>query len=169
MSKLTPRQKKFVLEYAKDRNGAQAAIRAGYSEKGAAVMASQLLTKPNVQEALEKAVKRVDEATKIDAEYVRRRLAEIDTMDVADLLDDAGNIKPVQQWPKVWRTTISGFDLYELMTGDVATVVRKIKWPDKVKNLELLGKHVDVQAFKDKVEHSGSVNMTHEQWLESLD
>ncbi|EPW4661750.1 terminase small subunit, partial [Escherichia coli] len=25
-----------------------------------------------------------------------------------------------------------------------------IKWPDKVKNLELLGKHVSVQAFKEQ-------------------
>ncbi len=39
--------------------------------------------------------------------------------------------------------------------GDNAGLLKKIKWPDKVKNLELLGKHVDVQAFKEqtKVEH----------------
>ena len=35
--------------------------------------------------------------------------------------------------------------------------LKKIKWPDKVKNLELIGKHVDVQAFKDKVEHEGTI------------
>jgi hypothetical protein len=29
-------------------------------------------------------------------------------------------------------------------------MVKKIRWPDKLKNLELFGKHVDIQAFKDK-------------------
>ncbi len=31
-------------------------------------------------------------------------------------------------------------------------MVKKIRWPDKLKNLELFGKHVDIQAFKDKSE-----------------
>lgn len=40
---------------------------------------------------------------------------------------------------------------------ETETILKKIKWPDKLKNLELLGRHVDVQAFKDKVEHTGEV------------
>lgn len=32
-------------------------------------------------------------------------------------------------------------------------ILKKIKWPDKVKNLELLGRHVSVQAFKDNVKN----------------
>ena len=32
----------------------------------------------------------------------------------------------------------------------------KVKWPDKIKNLELLGQHVDVGAFKRDV----TVNLT---------
>jgi len=80
-------------------------------------------------------------------------------MDVADILDDAGNILPVRDWPKCWRQTISGLDVNEILSGDVATVIKKIKWPDKVKNLELIGKHVDVQAFKDQVGLSGSLKM----------
>ena len=37
--------------------------------------------------------------------------------------------------------------------------LKKIKWPDKIKNLELLGKHIAVNAFKEKVELSGNVNI----------
>ena len=33
-----------------------------------------------------------------------------------------------------------------------------MKWPDKVKNLELIGKHVDVNAFKERMEVN--VNVT---------
>lgn len=38
-------------------------------------------------------------------------------------------------------------------------LLKKIKWPDKVKNLELLGKHVSVQAFKEQMEQQ--VTATH--------
>mgnify|MGYP003622530809 FL=1 len=36
--------------------------------------------------------------------------------------------------------------------------LKKIKWPDKVKNLELIGKHVNVQAWREKqvIDHQSS-------------
>lgn len=51
---LTKREALFVAEFEKDRNGLQAAIRAGYSEAGAAVTASRLLRKANVAAQLSK-------------------------------------------------------------------------------------------------------------------
>jgi phage terminase small subunit len=33
-------------------------------------------------------------------------------------------------------------------------VLKKIKWPDKIRNLEMLGKHVSVNAFKEHHEHT---------------
>lgn len=53
MNDLTPKQRLFVLEYRKDRNGTQSAIRAGYSEKGASVQASVLLANPKIVKYLE--------------------------------------------------------------------------------------------------------------------
>ena len=49
---MTERQKRFVLEYVLDQNGAAAATRAGFSEKSAKVTASRLLTKDNVRSAV---------------------------------------------------------------------------------------------------------------------
>lgn len=94
---------------------------------------------------------------KVDAAYVLQRLVEVDQMDAADILDDHGNVRPVREWPKVWRQFISGMDLTELTEthdGERQSIgfMKKIKWPDKIKNLELLGKHVAVQAFKEKLE-----------------
>lgn len=43
--------------------------------------------------------------------------------------------------------------------GNTAALLKKIKWPDKVKNLELIGKHICVQAFKEQVEQK--VTTTH--------
>ncbi len=45
----------------------------------------------------------------------------------------------------------------ELASGDTQAIIKKIKWPDKVKNRELIGRHIEVQAFKDKVDLSGVV------------
>lgn len=153
-TKITDRQRRFVQEYLKEPNATKAAERAGYSKKTARSQGTRLLTNVAIQELISTARKERSERTSIDADYVLKRLAEIDSLDVVDILDDTGKIKPVMEWPKVWRTSISGVDIQELMTGDIDSVIRKIKWPDKTKNLELLGKHVDVQAFKESVDHN---------------
>ncbi|WP_027854689.1 terminase small subunit [Marinobacterium litorale] len=103
--------------------------------------------------------------TQIDADYVLQRHREIDEMDVIDIMDDDGGLLPVRQWPKVWRQFISGMDVSELFDGRgdekaIVGVMKKIKWPDKIRNLELMGKHVDVQAYKEKLEHGGSLEVT---------
>lgn len=160
MRKLTAKQKKFADEYLIDLNGTQAAIRAGYSVKSAARFAIELLHKTHVAEYINKIKTERSERTKIDADYVLNRIVEIDQMDVLDILDGTGNFKSITEWPKAWRTTISGLDIQEIMQGDTETVMRKIKWPDKVKNLELLGRHVSVQAFKDQKQLSGELSVT---------
>ncbi|HCR2156153.1 TPA: terminase small subunit [Enterobacter asburiae] len=151
MAKLTDKQELFAREYLKDLNATQAAIRAGYSEKTAKQVGYENLTKPHVLELVAELKAQRIEQTGIDAAYVLRRLTEIDQMDVLDILLANGELKPIKDWPKVWRTTLSGMDVVEMASADSAALLKKIKWPDKVKNLELLGKHVNVQAFKEQV------------------
>lgn len=156
MAELNQRQELFCREYIKDLNGTQAAIRAGYSPKTADRMAYELLKKPEIQAfVLQSKAERVEEV-KIDANYVLKRLIEIDEMDVADILDDVGDFLPIRKWPKTWRTTLSGLDIAIINSGDTEAIIKKIKWPDKVKNLELLGKHIGVGAFTEKVDHTSS-------------
>lgn len=151
MAKLTDKQELFAREYLKDLNATQAAIRAGYSEKTAKEVGYENLTKPHVLELVAELKAQRVEQTGIDAAYVLRRLTEIDQMDVLDILLANGELKPIKDWPKVWRTTLSGMDVVEMASADSTALLKKIKWPDKVKNLELLGKHVNVQAFKEQV------------------
>lgn len=150
--KLIAKQQRFVDEYTKDLCAKEAAIRAGYSKKSAECIGYQLLQKPLVKEAIASALEGRATRTKVDADYVLNRLAEIDQLDVLDILDNTGNLLPIKDWPKAWRQTISGLDIQELLTGEIETIVRKIKMPDKLKNLELIGRHVDVSAFRDRVE-----------------
>ena len=159
--KLTPKQEAFVREYLIDLNATQAAIRAGYSKKTANRIATENLSKPVVAAAIQEAMAGRSKRTEITADYVLNRLVEIDQMDCLDILTDDGGVKPVSDWPKIWRQFISGFDVSELFDGygqdrTISGVLKKIKWPDKVKNLELIGKHVNVQAFKE----NGNLNVT---------
>ncbi|MFX0795799.1 terminase small subunit [Escherichia coli] len=158
MAKLTDKQELFAREYLKDLNATQAAIRAGYSEKTANEQASRLLANVNVQNFVAELKATRIEQTGIDAAYVLRRLVEIDQMDVLDIMTNDMSLKPVSEWPASWRRYLSGFDLAEMFEGrgddrEMVGILKKIKWPDKVKNLELLGRHVSVQAFKDNVKN----------------
>jgi len=73
----TPKQKRFVEEYLIDFNGAQAAIRAGYSKKGADVQASQLLVIPKIAKAVEEGKKRLSIKSERDALWVVRQAERI--------------------------------------------------------------------------------------------
>lgn len=156
---LRGKQAMFVLEYIKDMdlNGTQAAIRAGYSARTAQQIAYQLLQKTSVQEAIKDAQKLRLKRLNVDADYVLNRLVQIDQMDVIDIMNDDHSLKPISEWPSIWRQYISGLDNMEEFDGRgedryLIGYLRKIKWPDKVKNLELLGKHISIGAFKDRVE-----------------
>ncbi len=157
MANLTPKQQRFVEEYLIDLNATQAAIRAGYSEKTANEIGAENLAKPSIAKAIQDALKERSERVQIDADYVLKRLVEIDQMDVLDIMDEKLNMKPLDEWPPIWRQYVNSIENMEIT--DSAGWMRKIKWPDKVKNLELLGKHIAVGAFKDKVEHSGTIEI----------
>ncbi|AER32578.1 terminase small subunit [Pantoea ananatis] len=107
---LTDKQEMFCREYLIDLNATQAAIRAGFSEKTARASGHENLTKPDVQSRIADLKSQRNEQVNIDAAYVLRRLVEIDEMDVMDILLANGELKPVMDWPKVWRTSLSGID-----------------------------------------------------------
>ncbi|WP_105537563.1 terminase small subunit [Cronobacter turicensis] len=159
---LTGKQEMFCREYLIDLNATQAAIRAGYSVKTANRTASENLSKPDIQNRIAELKNKRNEDVGINAAYVLQRLVEIDQMDVADILNDDGSLKAVSQWPKCWRITLQGIDISSTIRNfdeeTEETILKKIKWPDKVKNLELLGKHVDVQAFREQVKADHTVD-----------
>lgn len=161
---LTAMQEAYAQEYTKcPENQTQAAINAGFSPNTAAVKASVMMRDERIQKRIAELMEERNKRLRVSADYVLLRLVEIDQMDVLDILHDDGTLKPIREWPKIWRTTLSGFDLSStIMNMDetsIETILKKIKWPDKVKNLELIGKHVDVNAFKERLEVSGTVTI----------
>lgn len=161
---LTAMQEAYCQSYIKSpENQSQAAIDAGFSPNTAAVKASVMMRDERIQKRIAELMEERNKRNRVSADYVLMRLVEIDQMDVLDILNDDGSLKPISQWPKIWRTTLSGFDLSSTIMNmnedSIETILKKIKWPDKVKNLELIGKHVDVNAFKERLEVSGTVTI----------
>ncbi|EAA4074514.1 terminase small subunit [Salmonella enterica subsp. enterica serovar Napoli] len=162
---LTAMQEAYAQEYTKcPENQTQAAINAGFSPNTAAVKASVMMRDERIQKRIAELMEERNKRLRVSADYVLLRLVEIDQMDVLDILNDDMSIKPVSEWPKVWRQYLTGFELADMFEGrgdekELVGILKKIKWPDKVKNLELIGKHVDVNAFKERLEVSGTVTI----------
>lgn len=153
---MTPKQQAFVDEYLIDLNATQAATRAGYSARTANEQGARLLANASVSAAIAAAKRVRSEKTAVDAAWLLSRLADEATADVADLYDETGNVRAVKDWPLIWRTgLVAGIEVESIGAG--AGTLTKIKLSDRVKRLELIGKHIDVQAFKDKIEHTGAI------------
>jgi phage terminase small subunit len=97
------------------------------------------------------------ERTDVDSDFVLRRLLAEVNADAADLYGADGQLLPVPQWPEVWRrglvSTIRTTRLYgrgaerETEIGVQTDVVLV----DRARRLELLGKHIKVNAFAERV------------------
>jgi phage terminase small subunit len=104
-------------------------------------------------EAMEQRMQRL----KVDADFVLQRHVEIDRLTIDEILNDDFTIKPLNEWTEPWKRYISAFDVQETIKSEegkeiTVAFLKKIKWPDKLKNLELLGKHIGVNAYQDRTE-----------------
>lgn len=165
MKKLTEKEELYCRKYVELLNQRQAYMASRDTERmkpnTVDRRASELHQKPHIQARINELMAEREQRLQIDADYVLRRLVEIDQMDLLDILDEKMAFRPISEWPKVWRQYLSGVDVSELFEGagderEMVGVLKKIKWPDKVKNLELLGKHVRVGAFKEQLDHTSS-------------
>jgi len=137
-------------------NGALAARRAGYVAASAGQTAYRLINDPLCQSYIAKLSKERAQRVQVDADYVLQRLYDMDQMDIIDILNDDMSLKTLSEWPKIWRQSLNGVEIADLFESEGDTrklmgVLKKIKWIDRLKNLELLGKHIDVGAFADRV------------------
>lgn len=159
---LTPKQKRFVGEYLVDLNGTQAAIRAGYSVKGASVQASLLLANPKVAELISEATRLRAEKVGVKAEDVLRELLRIGLADIGKAFNSEGGLLPFHEMPEDVRRSISGVDVDELWGSDGDSRIqigttKKVRFWDKTRGLEMLGKHL--KLFTDKLDLAGGVNL----------
>ena len=157
MTKLTHKQTLFVQEFLVDMNGTQAAIRAGYSKNSAQEIASENLSKPIIANAIKDAMTERLQRIQADADGVLKRLLEIDQLDLRDLFDETGRLKAIHQWPDSWCRSISAFEIKMPTDEDLNAAALKVKLPDKLKNLELIGRHTQIGAFRENSDTKTSI------------
>lgn len=169
--RLDAREQRFRDEYLIDLDPQRAALEAGYSKTTARTKAYQWVSnskiKPHLFEAVSEAQQARSERTQIDADWVLSRLAAEAEADLADLFDEETNdLKPIHEWPEIWRKgLVAGVDVDALFEGfgedrEQIGHTKKLKLSDRLKRIELIGKHVNVQAFRDQVKHEGGINLT---------
>lgn len=158
MPPLNARQRAFVAAYLKDPNATKAAIAAGYSKNGAASKGSQLYRNVKIRAAIDAALNRVG----VTSEVVLGELLRLARCDLSLAFNEDGTLKKIHDIPEDVRRAISGWEqeeLYEGADGEKFSLGRtkKVKFWDKTKALELLGKHL--KLFTEKVEHSLSTSL----------
>lgn len=164
MAKLTDKQKHFVEEYLIDLNATQAAIRAGYSVKNADNISSQLMGKTHVAEAVAKATAERSRRTGISADRVLNELAKIAFVNITDVADQSASLK--EDANRDDTAAVQSVRVKTTITDNGDTVEKEIKLADKVKALDLLGKHLGIFNDKIKVEGALPVILTGERDLE---
>lgn len=160
---LTDKQRRFVAEYLVDLNGTQAAIRAGYSAKRADAIGYENLRKPEIAAAVAESMKAREQRTQITQDRVLQELARIAFFDPRKLLRDDGSPKPIQELDDDTAAALAGLDVQEEYEGSGENRVfvgytKKYKITDKNTALTNAMRHLGM--LKDKVEHSGALQVT---------
>ncbi len=164
--KLTPKQAAFVREYLVDLNATQAALRAKYSTRTAPKIGSENLHKPGIRAAIDEAIAKRAAKVEVKSDDILRELLRIARVDIGDAYDDAGRLKDIHAIPEDTRRAIVGIDAEELYEWnenrrEQIGTTRKVRFADKIRALEMLGKHL--KLFTEKVEHEHKGTLTLEQ------
>lgn len=157
MSKLTPKQQRFADEFLCDLNATQAAIRAGYSSKNANNIASENLAKPNIRAYIDERMAVHSARTGVNQERIIRELARIAFLDPTQLVN-MDNAEIDDDASADDRAAIASVKV-KTMSGDVEMIEREIKFADKIKALELLGKRFGMWIDKQQVDVTGAVQI----------
>lgn len=153
---MTPKQERFVQEYLLDLNATQAAIRAGYSEKTAGSVGFENLKKPEIAEAVSKAMNERAEQSRVSNDRLLQELERMALFDIRKLTDVEGKPKPIQELDDDTAAAVVGLDIAE-MIEDRALIgwVKKYKLADKKSAIELLMKHRNMLVDRSDVTSNG--------------
>lgn len=159
--RINARQARFVTEYLIDLNATKAAVRAGYSEKSAEKIGSRLLGNPGVSAALSEKQGQRLKRRDITAERVLDEIAKIAFLDPRKLFTSDGSLVPIHELDDDTAASVAGLEVNELSEGEgdqkhAFGLQKKVKIADKLRGLEMLGKHL--KLFVEKIELDGKLD-----------
>ena len=144
--KLTAKQEKFCNEYLIDLNATQAAIRAGYSEKTAAVIGAENLIKPNIANFIQERQKELQEETGITQKRVLEEYAKIAFSDIRQMFDGNNMLLSLKDVPDDIAACLSSVEVDQLWGASMDSKVqigetKKVKVWNKINALDSLARH----------------------------
>ena len=152
---LTPKQKIFADEYLIDLNATRA-YKVAYprvrNEETAAAAGSELLGKTRVSDAIKTAMAERSKRTGVNADRVVQELAKIAFVNATEVIDPKTAMVREDALPE----DTAAIQFVKVKTFGEDGLEREIKMADKLKALELLGRHLGI--FKDKMELSGGLD-----------
>ena len=162
---LTPKQKIFADEYLIDLNATRAykvAYPSCKKDEAARVNGSKLLTNTNVVAYIDERMKEREKRTEITQDRVLQELAKLGFFDIRKLFDDSGKPLDITGLDDETAACIAGLEVMDIYEGtgddkEFVGYIKKYKLSDKLKALEMIGRHLGM--FKDKmdIQHSGQI------------
>lgn len=170
---LNNKQRAFCEEYIIDFNGARAARDAGYSEKTAREQAGKLITLIDVQTYLKYLMQKRAERVNLTQDMIVKELMAIAFVDVKDFYCDiTGDLLQPHELEVKAAKSVNGFksikqtkyDTKGNQKGKTIETIDEYKRLDKIKALELLGKHLGVfeKDNKQKAPVNQNINISWE-------
>lgn len=158
------RRERFCQAYVTNGyHGVNAAKAAGFCKESveygvAAATASRLLKHPEVKARIEELEADALRSTMITKEKILRELYDLATVDIHSCLDKEGELLPLNKWPANARKALASFEVSDIVSkGETIGTLRKAKFTNKEKFLEMLARHLSL--FKDKIEHDVSKSL----------
>lgn len=143
---MVKKRERFVEEYLIDLNATQAAIRAGYSPKTAYSIGHELMKIPEVRARIDTAMAERSKRTGINADRVLRELGKIAFVNAIDMINmNDATVKGNADRDDT--AAIASVKVKVIPGADGDGVEREVRLADKLKALELCGKHLGM--FKD--------------------
>ncbi len=164
MSRLTPRQERFVEEYLVDLNATQAAIRAGYTKRHADVVGSRLLGKVRIQETLTRRRRELATAHDVTPERVIGEMARLAFADLGEFVRIENGKMIVQDFTQADGTKLDTrclAEVSETITEHGGTL--KVKLHNKREALRDLGEHLGIfEAARERTLSLEAVVIAHD-------
>ena len=153
---MTKKQQLFCEEYLIDLNATQAAIRAGYKPESAGSVGSENLKKPEIRARIDKAMAERSKRTGVNADRVVRELARVAFVNASDVID-MNKATVLNDASRDDMAAIASVKVKVIPGEDGDGVEREIRLADKLKALELCGKHLGM--FKDSPDSAAPVTV----------
>ncbi len=155
---MTNAQKIFCDEYLIDLNASRAykvAYKKCKSDLTARTNGSKLLTNTNIQNYIDEKMKEREQRTEVTQDMVIKELSRIAFLDIRKIYDENGKLRNIQDIDEDTVKAIASLETFEEYEGrgENKTYIgdtQKVKLSDKIKALELLGRHLGI--FNDKLD-----------------